>query len=229
MKTLDALSVLEDADPPARPVMSRHYRYKHLDPTREAESIKGDEFMRRAVLAMDNLTYPGPSSLLTVISGYPDSLLDKMLFHLDGSKLGVLLTRAFVRFTRTNVELSLLEGFAEAVTRETQERVYGLYMNVCLKRKNAEKSTWVRTIEAESVLAGALKAFASYVTSDESLAPPPLPGLNVDENDLLIAMMEHPEKIALIIATVAERGIFSSDVIAQTLATEIPELSKGLL
>jgi hypothetical protein len=208
--------------------ISRVFGFTRHGKTSEERPAKNDEFMRRAMLVQRNAKYPNETLLRNVVSGYSDALLEKMLFHMDDSENGILLTRAFVLLTENRIDPSLVEGFAESVTPETHALSYELYGNLALYRSLSEENN-ASMITMETMLASTLKAFANYASSRDFLCPPPLPGLTVDENNLLIAMVENPGRIESITATVIERSDFSSDVIRQTVSTKIPELSKGVL
>ena len=208
--------------------MSRHFPHRHLDPEREAVSAEGDEFMRRAALAMNSVQYPGPSPLLNRLSGYPDNVLDRLLASTGGSKPGSLLTRALVRLIEAKAPAELLDGFAATAQEQTLQYSYELYANLTIYRRlTTEPGAKKESVTA--YLSNVLKAFANYATKADSLFAPPLPGLTTEENALLTAMTENPGRIAPLTATVMERSGFNAHVIEQVIQAPVPELSKGAL
>lgn len=208
--------------------MSRLFNRNLTDPKADGRSDKGDEFMRRAMLVQRNAQYPNETLLRNVVNGYSDSLLEKMLVHMDGSKSGILLTRSFVLLTENKIDPSLIEGFAESVNPEMHAVNYELYGSLALYRSLLDDNT-VSIVALEAMLDSTLKAFAAYAISSNCLYPPPLPGLTSDENNLLVAMVEYPDRIESIIATVIERSSFKPDVIQQVVTAKVLELAKGVL
>jgi hypothetical protein len=219
---------MKKASPLRGYLMSRLFNLNLADPKDDGCSAKGDEFMRRAMLVQRNAQYPNETLLRNVMTGYSDSLLEKMLVHMDGSKSGILLTRSFVLLTENRIDASLIEGFAESVNAETQAVNYELYGHLALYRNLLDDNT-VSIVALEAMLASTLKAFAAYAISSQHLYAPPLPGLTDDENNLLLAMFENPDRIDSIIATVLERSSFRPDVIQQVVTASVLELAKGAL